>query len=303
VGSIWIEYDPEAKTLWPDPDPFESRVVSRLNFDGVDGATSVTDLSKTLIPAPSWTFLGNAHIEEDVSPFGVGHNSLRLDGGIDSIYTDDLLNFGYPGSGTGVEGSIHTTSTCLRFWVKIDAYANGKQPLAFFGDIGQDTNRIQWDVRGEGLFGYMKTSGGESYNTGSSKPFIFPETWHHITILRMRYHMVVMVDGIQRFTDEVTWGGVLDGRVYLGAARSGGAQFGLTGNIADVQFIYNPDSLPIHPTRFDRPTGPLPIPRDLLMGESAGTSAETGDIDTGVELDGSSDGAATTTGDGSGLAP
>ncbi|RLC97981.1 MAG: hypothetical protein DRI46_12115, partial [Chloroflexi bacterium] len=247
LDDVWVQFDP-VDTLWPAVEPEAASVVSRLNFDGVEGATTVTDLAT--VP-PAWTFEGNSEINADVNPFGAGNDSLRLEADGDYLTTSDL---------TGVFGNVWNTVATIRFWAKFDQMSDDGQwqGVFFMGDPSQHADRLQLGVAGDQIKLFVAVGNVTKLEeVVSTSEFLKPNTWSQFALMRFGRNLALFIDGAWALGGYVEADTNITDQISLGFAKSSSTVLGMKGNIADVQIL---SGAAPHRVNFTPPISPLPIP-------------------------------------------
>lgn len=178
-------------------DPYWANVVSLMEFEGANNATTTTDARGL-----TWTFFGNAKISNGRSKGGA--TSLLLDGGSDYISTpyNAALDFG-----TG------------DFTIEWYSYINTLKPLSFIDFRGGTATSPRpmvyntFSPAGTDLFYFVDGANRISAPSGS----LVASVWQHIAISRVSGVTRLFVDGVQKganYTDGTNYtnNGVLIGR-------------------------------------------------------------------------------------------
>lgn len=249
---LHLEFDKE--TIWGDTDPNNDNVISRVTFEGAQGAQVVTD--KAFANYTVWEVGGNAHIAENDGPFP-GTNSMRFDG-----VGDYIKAIGLP----TLAGDFQAFT--LRFWIRFDSLAAGQGMVVFGRPDVTNNNRYQMGINTSGDIGFFQSNElGTSYNGQPGVPIgssgLSPATWHHLTLVSDGRYFGWFNDGVW-INGKMIYTGTstsVSSRfmnlLWLGAARVANAMGGMSGNIADVQLI---EGINVPTTSFVPPTGPLPAP-------------------------------------------
>jgi hypothetical protein len=168
-------------TLVPSDDPHWDNVVLALPFDGTDGSTTITDISAT---PKTVTAVGNAHIENTQSKFGV--TSCYFDG------NGDYLSIPY--SSDIDMGSGDFTVECW-FRPTNDPDANGNGIVICGTSIG---NRPWGVYQGTAtrIVGWFQNTSG-TYTTGASNTTgSMANKWSHVALARSGDNLLIFVDGV-----------------------------------------------------------------------------------------------------------
>lgn len=177
-------------------DPYWNETVALLNFNGTDGDTTTTDGTGL----NTWTFAGNAHIEDTESKFG--GTSLQLDGTGDYVYTADSARSDF-GTGdftleafiriTGVSG-VSDTGTLAKHMAIISTNPASTGWCFYVRGDTSDSNL--------GLGIETKLSGVAS-NTSVLHTLTL-NTWYHVAVCREAGEVRIFVDGVRIHTATIT---------------------------------------------------------------------------------------------------
>jgi hypothetical protein len=193
-------------------DGYYTNVVSILHFDGVDAATSTTD-----VKGPLWSFGGTAQLDTAQKKFGTA--SLLLNGAsTDIILVSPNPVFDYGTAAFTIEG-----------WVRTDLTQQG-------------TVWDQYPASGsDRILVYVKTTGAIEfyYDNGlsflSDAGLVAANTWAHFAVTRNASGVLnIFVNGVKQTntaTKVTNMGATTD--VYVGARRAGASPF--KGHIDDLR--------------------------------------------------------------------
>lgn len=168
---------------------------SLLHFEGVNGATTLTD--ETGLP---WSFTGNAQISTAQSRFG--GSSLYVDGNGDYITAGRDITLGTSDYTIGCW--FYTTATTTQ---NIFAWSGGTTLISVYITPGSNTIALQWNGTSRIL---------------STSTTITTNAWHHVAVTRINGTHYLFLNGVQ-IGSTTTAVDLLGGPIEIGR-RSGNTQ-------------------------------------------------------------------------------
>lgn len=199
-------------------DPNWAQVSSLLHFDGVDGATTITD-----VKGLTWTLVGNARL--DTSRVKYGSAALLLDGTDDYAWASDAsLNLG--GGDYTVEG-----------WAYYDATSFSAYRCIFSTFSAQEYGRIFVMIEPDGDLFYTEQGPNGSPNLGGATTTKAPfRTWFHWAAVRSGTTMRLFKDGVKigEWTSQPV-NNYFAGHFRVGRLDSGVYEFGWLGSVDELR--------------------------------------------------------------------
>lgn len=185
----------------------DSFTKSLLHFDGVDGATTITDVARGGA-SKTWTANGNAQLDDGVAP-KFGSTAGLFDGTGDYFTTPDHTDF-----------TLGSGDWTVDFWFN-RAGGNGTRRLA----CGQSNS-----AGSAGSFACEMTAANvmrlSAYKSGSqtlvvSTTAITTSGWHHFAGVRFGNVLKLFIDGVQEGGDVAFTGSVDDNANAWSIGRQG----------------------------------------------------------------------------------
>lgn len=163
-----------------ETDPYFSSVVALLHFDGVDAATTITD-----VKGHTFTANGNAQLNNGQAKFGA--TSAQFDGTDDSISSADHVDWEM-GSG----------DFTMEFWVRFASVAAGTNSLLSKIDSAATDYMSFGILRSAATLVFYASADGASFfiNGVSFASGLSVNTWYHVAVNRTGTAWRGYIDGV-----------------------------------------------------------------------------------------------------------
>jgi hypothetical protein len=211
-------------------DPYFASVVALLHLDGVDGSTTITDVT-----GKTWSAQGAAQIDTAQSKFG-GASGL-FDGGDDFVQQLGSTDFDY---GTGA----FTIEFFIRFAATTRQYVYDAVFLNESAIIIRPSTGV---VEVYGPSSHVINSGATPFSTG---------IWYHIALVRNGNAWTVYRDGVSYVTatDSRSWGSTTSAGIRVGGG-SAASSVELNGHLDEVRIT---KGVARYTGNFTPPSAPFP---------------------------------------------
>lgn len=182
-----------------------------LNFNGVDGGTTIVDTNGAGI-SKTWAVSGNAQL--DTAEFELGNASLLLDGTGDAISTTDNANYALGNSDFTVDLWFNCTATTGSRENLCGQLDNAITPsLSSFGILRNTSDKIEAGVSNGSTFVVLTSV--DSFTN------LLNPGWHHCALVRYGNIVTLYIDGVAVDSDSFT-GTVPDSGQDFGVGNCGG---------------------------------------------------------------------------------